>query len=489
MGRKSNKEKAENLLAKLSKKEIAELLAKYNSSTDYEEIENKFNIKCPHCECSGWVKKGKTKQGLTIYKCKDCGSKYNLYTGTIMANTPYSWKVWVSILEQMLRNQSIKSIRKYLLDKKLVPDIDLLTVSAIENKIRASFAHMPLPKLTGNIQVDEKHFKESQKGIKDPVDVLDPSTRRKGRRRSKSTLFGTMGPEFSTICCAVDSSNHAVAKVVTMGHMELEMFEDEIAPHFENITFLCSDMNPIYTQYASLHKIPQYVCNSEYHKVMKKCDTKAKKVSAYEQDKLDYIVGAGVMNYDDMVKFRNTNNLTINGVNGYHSELERYINHIAKGVSTNHLQAWVSFFNYRWNQRVDHNNNPPRSYQDAEEILIEVLKAKHHVRIEDIKNHKDKTIKQKRRYSQKLITRTVAARIKSNNPYIKFTEEDGVWLFDKRGSLNRLPEYKIRILAKTIGIKPYSPTAVSVDDLKKQLIKHKDLEECLYVLATGKGED
>lgn len=139
--------------------------------------------------------------------------------------------------------------------------------------------------------------------------------------------------------------------------------------------------------------------------------------------------------------------------------------------------------------RVDHNNNPPRSYQDAEEILIEVLKAKHHVKIEDIKNHKDKTIKQKRRYSQKHITRTVAARIKSNNPYIKFTEEDGVWLFDKRGSLNRLPEYKIRILAKTIGIKPYSLTAVSVDDLKKQLIKHKDLEECLYVLATGKGED
>lgn len=241
----------------------------------------------------------------------------------------------------------IKSIRKYLLDKKLVPDIDLLTVSAIENIIRASFAHIPLPKLTGNIQVDEKHFKESQKGIKDPVDVLDPSTRRKGRRRSKSTLFGIMGPEFSNICYAVDSSNHEVAKVVTMGQMKLEMFEDEIAPHFENITFLCSDMNPIFTQYASLHKIPQYVCNSEYHKVMKKCDTKAKKVSAYEQDKLDYIVGAGVMNYDDMVKFRNINNLTINGVNGYHSELERYINHIAKGVSTYHLQAWVNFFNYR----------------------------------------------------------------------------------------------------------------------------------------------
>lgn len=58
--------------------------------------------------------------------------------------------------------------------------------------------------------------------------------------------------------------------------------------------------------------------------------------------------------------------------------------------------------------------------------------------------------------------------IKSNNPYIKFTEEDGVWLFDKRGSLNRLPEYKTEYWQKQ---------------------SNKNLEECLYVLATGKGSN
>lgn len=181
--------------------------------------------------------------------------------------------------------------------------------------------------------------------------------------------------------------------------------------------------------------------------------------------------------------------MTINGVNGYHSELERYINKIAKGVSTNHLQAWVSFFNYRWNWRVDHNNNPPQSYQDAEEILVEVLKTRHWVKIEDIKTHKDKTKKLNKRYSQKLITRTVAARVKSNNPFIKFTEEDGVWMVDKKRSLNLLPEYKVRLLAKEMKIKPFSPTAISLTDLKKKLLADKTLEEHLYILATGKEND
>lgn len=489
MGRKSNKEKAEKLLAKLSKKELRELLEKYNSATDYEEIEKKFNITCPHCECSGWIRYGKTKYGLSIFKCKDCGKRYNLFTGTILEKTPYSWKVWVSVLEQMLRNQSILSIKKYLEDNNLVPVIDELTVSAMVNKIRASFAHMPLPTLTGVIQVDEKHFKESQKGVKNPIDCFDNTKRREGRKRTKPTLIGNMGPEMSTTCCAVDETGHAIAKVVAMGKMELEIFEDEITTHFKDVKFLCSDMNPIYTQWASLHKIPQYVCNSEYHKVMKKCDTKAKKVNAYEQDKLDYIVGAGIMNYDAMNQFKKTNHLTINGVNGYHSELERYINHTAKGVSTNHLQAWVSFFNYRWNWRVDHNNNPPRSYQDAEEILVDVIKTRHHVKVEDIKSHKDKTTKQNPRYSKKLITKTVAARNKSNNQFIKFTEEDGIWVVNKRKSMELLPEYKRRELAKAMGIKPFSPTAISSKDLMDKLLKRKDLEEYLYVLATGKTED
>lgn len=102
---------------------------------------------------------------------------------------------------------------------------------------------------------------------------------------------------------------------------------------------------------------------------------------------------------------------------------------------------------------------------------------------------KDLTTRQPKRYTKKFIQKTVAARIKSNNPYIKFTEEDGVWIVDKRKSINLLPEYKRRMLAKALKIKPFSPTAISSTELKKKLLAHPDIEDALYVLANGDSEN
>ena len=45
------------------------------------------------------------------------------------------------------------------------------------------------------------------------------------------------------------------------------------------------------------------------------------------------------------------------------------------------------------------------------------------------------------------------------------------------------------MLAKEMKIKPFSPTAISLPDLKKKLLADKTLEEHLYILATGKAED
>ena len=120
----------------------------------------------------------------------------------------------------------------------------------------------------------------------------------------------------------------------------------------------------------------------------------------------------------------------------------------------------MSFYNYWNNFRVDHGYSPS-VYEDAEVILIELLKLRIPIRVEEIKYQKDLTKKQPKRYTKKFIAATVAARIKSNNPYIKFSEEDGMWVVDKRTSINLLPEYKRRELAKALKIKPFSPIAVS----------------------------
>lgn len=190
------------------------------------------------------------------------------------------------------------------------------------------------------------------------------------------------------------------------------------------------------------------------------------------------------MNYDQMCRFKDANRLTINGVNAYHSELERYINRIAKGVSTNHLQAWVSFFNYCNNFRVDNGHAPITNY-DAEVILIEIPKLRQPITIEDIKSKKDTTKRKTPRYTKKFIEKTVAARKKSNNPAAKFTSEDGVWVLDKRSTVEHLPEYKRRMLAKKLGIKPFSPTAVPSNEFKKKLLAHSGLEDALWVLLNG----
>lgn len=493
MGRKSKKQQAIELLRQLNKNELKEVLDAFDVGSpenSYENVENLLTKECPNCKSTEHIRKGKTKLGLTIYKCKNCGRKFNILSNTPLEKTQYPWNVWVTVLEKMLTNQSIVETTKYLIKNDIVDTIDELTVSAMTKKLRNSFTYMPLPVLEGVVQCDEKHFRESQKGVKNPIDVLDltRTTRREGFERATPSKYGTMGPEFATVCCAVDSSKHSVAKVVTMGHMELEDFEDNIAVHFGDVSFLCSDMNLIYTQYASIHKMSQYVCHSEYHKKIAECDTARKRQLAYEQNKLDYIVGAGIMSYDKMVNFRNKNKLTINDVNSYHSELDRYINGIAKGVSTKHLQAWVSFFNYKKSFKADYGYTPS-VYEDAEVILIEILKLRIPITVDDIKQQKDVTKQKSKRYTKKFIAKTVAARIKSNNPYIKFTEEDGIWIVDKRTSINLLPEYKRRLLAKTLKIKPFSPIAVSSTELKKQLLAHPGIEDALYILANGNTDD
>ena len=398
MGRKTRVQKAAEALDRLNPYELASLLERYTPNekpSGYARVEPLMEKICPNCGSKEYTRDGRNALGLSYFRCKKCRKQYNILTGTPLMKTPYSWEVWVAVLEEMLTYQSIEDTKANLIARGLVSQIDDGTVSAMIKKLRNLFVYMPLPTLTGNIQVDEKHFRESQKGTKDPVDVLDHTgkTKRDPHLRATASKYGTMGPEFSTICCAIDSVGHSIAKVVCMGAMDLVTFEDEIACHFSDVSFLCSDMNTVYTQYASIHKINQYVQNSEYHRIIKDCDTPAKLQYAYEQNKLDYVVGAGIMSYDKMCRFKKAHHLTINGVNAYHNDMERLINRIAKGVSTKHLQSWVSFYNYRHNYKIDFGHSPT-TQQDAEYILLELLRLRVPVRVEDIKTQVDNTKKQ-----------------------------------------------------------------------------------------------
>ena len=161
---------------------------------------------------------------------------------------------------------------------------------------------------------------------------------------------------------------------------------------------------------------------------------------------------------------------------------------LPKGLDPNRFMAELSAFLSK-KKVVLSGTIQTFDYEDAEIILIEILKMRLPITVDDIKQQKDTTKLQPARYTKKFIEKTVNARIKSNNPYFKFTEEDGAWIIDKRKIINALPEYKRRQLAKELKIKPFSPTAVSSADLKKQLLAHPEIEDVLYVLSTGIRKD
>ena len=90
-----------------------------------------------------------------------------------------------------------------------------------------------------------------------------------------------------------------------------------------------------------------------------------------ENDLLDYVEGAGILTYKQMNELKKEKHLTINGVNGFHSELRRYIDNIERGVSTKFLDNWCSFISYVHNYKID-NGHTPSSLDEVESIVIDI---------------------------------------------------------------------------------------------------------------------
>lgn len=169
MGRKSKKQIVLDLLKQLNKTDLKDILNYFDlgsPTNSYENVENLLRKECPYCHSTKHIRKGKNTINLSIFKCKECDRKFNILSRTPLEKTPYDWTVWVSILEQMLKNQSIKKITSHLIASGIVKKIDDLTVSAMINKIRNSFIGMPLPEMVGVVQCDEKHFRRAKKDLK-----------------------------------------------------------------------------------------------------------------------------------------------------------------------------------------------------------------------------------------------------------------------------------------------------------------------------------
>lgn len=132
---------------------------------------NELNVnrQCPKCESSIIIKNGKRPNGIQEYKCKDCGTKFTKFTNTILEKTRWHQDIWVKVLEMTINNFSIKKMVNVLEKDYGCTNINEKTVWLWRIKLIHSIATLPIPKLTGNIQIDETFIKESQKVSKNLV--------------------------------------------------------------------------------------------------------------------------------------------------------------------------------------------------------------------------------------------------------------------------------------------------------------------------------
>jgi len=459
-----------NTYSKANKTDISKY-TKHLVNDDWQNrlINSNINTNCPHCGSSTIIKKGTRANGIKEFQCKECKKKFTLFTNTILEKTQYHYDIWIHVLKMVLNGMPTEHIHKNLIDDFGLDGLDYKTVFLWKHKLINAMANMPMPKLSGIVQIDETFFRESQKGSRDLESFVKGEDRlpRYGRR---SSHYGVMGNEWANVVCMVDLNGYAVAKVVGLGRLDIKTFTELFDEHLDNPSFICADGNKIYRQYCDLKKIPLYVKPSNYVKTINdngyktpvwsnptlaaKQEAKNEKIltKLYKEESIDYIYNRTELDYKDFYHLKNLNSLSLARVNQYHSELKEHLVKKTKGVSTKYLQDYIGFYTFKRNWRVA-NGEPPTTLEDAKSIFEDILRGHTTYTVVDMENSKLDIPKTSDRYMELLKQKTKEARRLTLNPYFKFDEEDNVVSFDKRKYLDSLSDKKINDLCRKYKIK------------------------------------
>lgn len=434
-----------------------------------------INNACPKCGTKN-VKKYGFRNRVQLYRCKDCGTKFSLFTGTILEKTRWHWDVWIKVLEMTLNHYSLPAMTNVLENDYDCFGINEKTVWLWRMKLIHAMAQMPMPTLSGIIQVDETFIREAQKGSRKLVSYLAKDDVRKPRYGRRPSKYGVMGPEFATVVTAIDNSGHCVCKVSGLGKLKKEIFLDLFENHFDNPSYICSDANPVYEDFCSLFNIAHYEKPSNYLKVIGEAgyivpdysnpaqaiitDKQNEKIleHLHNENIIDRITNRGHLSYDEFKGLKELNGLNLARVNGLHSDIKHLIYGDMTNVSTKYLQDYIGHFTFTRNWRVD-NGHYPTSKRDAEKIFVEILKSKVMLTTNDISNKQLDLPKPSTRYITVLKQETEKVRVISSNQYFKFDEEDGFKTFNKREYLLDLPKGKLYNICKECKLTKYKKLA------------------------------
>lgn len=457
-------------------------------------IANDVNKVCPQCKGNHIVKNGTRANGIKEFKCKDCGKKFTVFTNTILEKSKLRWDIWIKVSEMVLNNMPLEHMQQILISDYGMADVDIKSVFLWKHKIINALANLPMPKLTGIIQIDETFFRESQKGSRYLESTIKGEKRypRYGRRPSK---YGVMGNEFANVVCMVDLNGYAVAKVIGLGKLDVETFTELFDEYIDNPSYLCSDGNLVYKKYCDIKNIPLYIKPSNYVDVIQKAgyvtpdwsdvakaqatDDNNMKIltKLYNDNLIDYIYHRGELSYKEFYHLKNANSLSLARVNQFHSELKRFLEYNTRAVSTKYLSDYIGFQVFLRNWKASHGHYPS-SNKDAESIFIDILKGKTTYTTNDIDEAKLELPMVTDKYMALLKQHTDEIRKVTKNPYFKYDEEDNVISFNKRKYLDSLPAYKLDQLRKQYKIPRYYARYCVISEL----LKEPDITETIMLL-------
>lgn len=450
------------------------------------------NSVCPKCGSKNIVKDGK-RNHIQCYKCKDCSSKFTVFTDTILEKTKWHWDIWIKVLEMTINNYPVHKMINVLEKDYGCEGINYKTVWLWRMKLIHAMASMPKPLLSGVIQIDETFIRESQKGSRSLQSTVKGEDRqpRYGRKPSK---YGVMGPEFATVVAAVDDRGYCVCLVSSLGKVNVEQFTDLFDEYIKSPAYLCSDANDIYEQYCELKGIPHYERPSNYITIIEKNGYKYaypgeadyedkmeqnRKLLAklYKKGLIDRITNQWFPDYEDFEKVKKEKGLSLGRVNELHADIKRFIYSDKTNVSTKYLPEYIGYFTYIRNWRIEHGHYPS-SKADTLTIFEELLKAKSNFTIKDVMEREVEIPAPSGRYMSLLKEETEKARKATRNRYFKFNEEDRVVSFNKREYLLNLPKSKLYEIAKEVGLTRFK--RLSTWSIATMIIEAKDSDKAIY---------
>lgn len=437
-----------------------------------------ITLRCPHCGSEEKTRNGKNSSGITRYKCKSCGKGYSPTTNTIFDGTNYTVDEAITILHCILTGQSIP----YVSQKLKINDVALNynSVWLMYHKFLRIISEFPTEPLAGAIQIDEKYFREAQKGSRNLVSLLNPEDTRNARKQAEASKCGIFGPEFVNVLCAVDNNDRYWAKCVRMGPLQLEDLES--ITDFENIAYICSDNLTVYSDWCDNHGYQHYVEPSTYKKERKArgyIDTNSiYRTLTDDEYKLNEKINRQMykeglyphienlprkLSFDEFLNTKRVYGLGLNRVNGFHSVLENFLQNTT-GVSTEYLEDYIALFVFTMNYKK-RRGIPSFAMSDAEEILVKIIKhtmkTKHVPTREEIETQ---TFSHFERPSQRATTIARKKMIASRTIIIEPSKYDGCesayegddeisqYLFNKRKFLGSLGTVRINELCKLYRI-------------------------------------